>query len=75
MSDITSTVNLKVTAMSCGGCVKTVTDALQNVKGVAEAKVDLDSGTAEVKVSGAAVDPSKMILAVKLAGFEAEVTD
>jgi len=72
MSDTTTVINLKITGMTCGGCVKTVTNALQGVKGVTEANVDLDSGTAEVKAE-AGVNPDEMILAVKMAGYDAEV--
>lgn len=75
MSDTTTVINLKVTGMTCGGCVKTVKSALEGVKGVTEAKVDLDSGTAVVKTNGAAVDPKEMILAVKLAGYDAQEID
>jgi copper chaperone CopZ len=75
MSDTATIINLKITGMSCDNCAKTVKGALEGVKGVTEAKVDLDSGTAEVKVNGAAVDPKEMILAVKLAGYGAQVVD
>ncbi len=72
MSDTTTIITLKVTGMTCGGCVKTVTNALQSVDGVTEARVDLDSGMAEVKAEAGA-DPNAMVLAVKLAGYSAEV--
>ncbi len=72
MSDTTTVINLKITGMTCGGCVKTVTNALQGVKGVVEATVDLDTGSAEVKADTSA-DTNEMVLAVKLAGYGAEV--
>jgi copper chaperone len=72
MSDTTTIITLKVTGMTCGGCVKTVKSALEGAKGVTEAKVDLESGTAEVKANSAA-DPNEMTLAVKLAGYDAQV--
>ncbi len=75
MSDTTTMITLKVTGMTCGGCVKTVKSTLESMDGVAEATVDLDSGTAEVKVNGAAVDPNEMILAINLAGYDARVID
>ncbi|HEX8551562.1 MAG TPA: cation transporter [Abditibacteriaceae bacterium] len=40
---------LKVDGMSCGKCVEFVTKALQSVPGVEVARVDLESGRAEVE--------------------------
>lgn len=40
---------LKVEGMTCGHCVAAVKKALESVPGVAEARVDLDAGTAEVR--------------------------
>jgi copper chaperone CopZ len=42
-------VTLKVEGMSCGHCVGRVQKALDAALGVIEAKVDLDSGTAEIR--------------------------
>ena len=73
MSETSTVTTLKVTGMTCNGCVQAVKSALESMNGVVEAKVDLDSGTAEVKVNGAKVDPREMIMAVKLAGYDARV--
>lgn len=43
------TVELKVQGMTCGGCVKHVTKALQSVPGVTQVDVDLASGRARVQ--------------------------
>ena len=40
---------LKVEGMSCGHCVGRVQKALDGAPGVIEAKVDLASGTAEIR--------------------------
>jgi len=45
-----STIDLEVQGMSCGSCVKHVTQALQTVAGVSGVEVDLQSG--HVRVSG-----------------------
>lgn len=42
------TTKLKISGMTCGNCVKHVTQALQAVPGVERVSVDLESGTAEV---------------------------
>ena len=63
-------LNLKITGMTCGHCVRTVTGALKGVRGVKAAEVDLHSGIA--KVEGAA-DPEALIAAVAEEGYKAEV--
>ena len=45
-----STIELNVEGMSCGSCVKHVTEALNTVEGVT--KVDVDLQAARVRVSG-----------------------
>jgi len=42
------TIELNVQGMTCGGCVKHVTKALQSVPGVNQVSVDLASGRARV---------------------------
>lgn len=42
------TIELNVQGMTCGGCVKHVTKALQSVPGVNQVSVDLTSGRARV---------------------------
>ncbi|MGH8258667.1 MAG: heavy-metal-associated domain-containing protein [Steroidobacteraceae bacterium] len=62
----TATVALAVSGMTCGGCAATVTRVLSRVPGVAEARVDLASGSATV--IGTA-DPAVLIRAIDDAGF------
>lgn len=45
-----NTIDLAVQGMSCGSCVKHVTQALQTVAGVSHVEVDLPTG--HVRVSG-----------------------
>ena len=64
------TVNLKITGMTCGGCVRGVTGALKGVPGVKAVEVDLRAGTAHVE---GAADPAALIAAVEEEGYKAEV--
>jgi len=64
---------LKVSGMTCGGCVATVKKALEAIAGVDEAVVDLQAGTAEVTVGDDDITPDQLVMAVKLAGFDARV--
>jgi copper chaperone CopZ len=65
------TTRLKVTGMSCGGCVSAVTSALQEVAGVQDVKVDLASGAATVQ-HDANTQTATLVEAVTDAGFEAQ---
>ncbi len=51
-----NTIDLEVQGMSCGSCVKHVTQALQTVTGVSHVEVDLPTG--HVRVSGEFVQGS-----------------
>jgi copper chaperone len=65
------TTVLKVTGMSCGGCVKSVTKVLTELPGVAKAEVTLTPGAATVDFDPAQVDRAAMAQAIADAGFEA----
>jgi len=64
------TTILKVTGMSCGGCVKTVTKVLQELPGVDQAEVSLERGEAVVGFDGSKVTRQDMQRAIDAAGFE-----
>lgn len=65
------TITLKVNGMSCGGCVKSVTNVLQGLPGVAKAEVTLQPGEARVEFDPARVTRDQMAAAIAEAGFEA----
>lgn len=60
-------LNYKVPEMSCGHCVKTITEAITGVDPSATVKSDLDKG--EIRVESRA-DASKIGTAIKEAGYE-----
>jgi copper chaperone len=62
---------LKVEGMSCGHCVRTVTNALESVNGVVEARVDLASGRADVDYNEAAASAAQLVGAVVEEGYGA----
>jgi copper chaperone len=62
-------MNIKITGMTCGHCVKAVTEALAKVPGVKEVKdVSLKDGIARVEGTP---DPQQLIAAVKEEGYAA----
>lgn len=63
-------LELQVRDMTCGNCVKHVSEALERQPGVERALVDLDSGRAVV--SGNA-DPDRLIAALEEEGYPAEL--
>lgn len=60
-------MKLKVSGMTCGGCAKSVTRAVEALPSVERALVDLKAG--EVTVEGAA-DERAVRQAIEDAGFE-----
>jgi len=63
---------LKVTGMSCGHCVKAVTQALESVDGVRQADVDLGAGQATVEYDEALTSPMLLANAVTEEGYATE---
>ena len=66
-------VQLSVTGMTCGSCVRHVSDALRSVPGVAQATVDLEAGRAVVSYDPANATSDQLLKAVTGAGYGAEV--
>jgi copper chaperone len=67
-----STIDLEVQGMSCGSCVKHVTQALQTLPGVSGVEVDLPSG--HVRVSGDfPLGSDSAIAALSSAGYPAQL--
>lgn len=62
---------ININGMTCGNCVKHVEKALRSVPGVLEAKVNLDSKSAQVtKVNGGSLDESVLKNAVEKIGYK-----
>ena len=65
-----TTVKLKVEGMTCGGCVASVTRVVNAVPGVADARVRLDAGSAEVDFDPERTDEAAIRSAIEGAGYE-----
>ncbi len=65
---------LKVTGMSCGGCVNNVTQALQAVNGVDDVQVSLSAGEATVQYDERLTSAEQLKSAVSGAGYGADAT-
>ena len=62
---------LKIDGMTCGGCVRSVTNALQAAPGVSKVEVQLDGGLARVDYDPAVTSPTVLVELVDDIGFEA----
>lgn len=66
-----ATVQFKISGMTCGGCVRSVTKKLTSLDGVRSAHVDLEPGGATIDYDETRANPAGFIAAVKQIGFEA----
>lgn len=65
------TAVLKVNGMTCGGCVRSVTNVLKALPGVADAEVSLEKSEAKVTFDPARAKPGALRKAIEDAGYEA----
>ena len=66
---------LKITGMTCGGCVNSVAKALKAVAGVSDAKVSLSDGEASVQFDERMTSPERLKSAVLQAGYGVTAPD
>jgi copper chaperone len=65
------TATIRIDGMSCGGCVGSVTRALQRVEGVDTVDVTLAPQVASVTFDPAKVELPALVAAIRDAGYEA----
>jgi len=65
------TTTIKVSGMSCGGCVKSVTGVLTALDGVVKAEVSLEQKQAVVDFDAAKVTRDQLKAVIEDAGFDA----
>jgi copper chaperone len=63
-------VTLEVRGMTCQGCVASVTRVLKSLPGVADAKVDLARGRADVDFDASRTDTAALKGAIEDAGYD-----
>lgn len=64
------TVTLGITGMTCGGCVRSVSNVLKALDGVAKAEVSLERNNAVVDFDPTKVGIDQLRRSVAEAGFE-----
>lgn len=70
-----TTTTLKVTGMTCGHCVRSVSEAIGSLEGVQSADVQLERGLATVVYDETKVSPRDLVGAVLEEGYTAEETE
>ena len=63
-------IEMRVSGMTCGGCVKSVQNALTSREGVVEARADLASGMVTIDFDPSRIQPPELERAITDAGFE-----
>lgn len=66
---------LKVTGMTCGGCISNVTKALKAINGVGDVKVSLAAGEATVQFNERLTSLEQFKSAVQHAGYGVDGTE
>jgi len=63
-------VEIKVSGMTCGGCERSVQNALTSRKGVSAAKADRNAGVVAVEFDSAQIQRPALEKAIAEAGFK-----
>lgn len=66
---------LKITGMTCGGCIGNVTKALKAINGVGDVTVSLAAGKATVQFDERLASPEQFKSAVQRAGYGVDAAD
>ncbi|MDR2688983.1 MAG: heavy-metal-associated domain-containing protein [Azoarcus sp.] len=63
-------IRIRIEGMSCGGCARNVTRALEALPGVDTALVSLENATATIQYDPAHINADAIIRAVEATGFD-----
>jgi copper chaperone len=63
-------IELKVDGMTCGGCVKSIQNALNEREGISNATADLESKSVKVEFDAAVIQEAAIKDAIEAAGFD-----
>ena len=63
-------IALNVSGMTCGGCVKSIQNALNGRDGVENATANLEAGTVAIEFNPAVIQQSALEKAIADAGFD-----
>jgi copper ion binding protein len=67
-----SEAKIRIKDMHCANCARTIENAVSKVEGVKNAKADYTKGMAEVEFDPSKTNVSKIMQAIKNAGYETQ---
>jgi len=65
-----ASTTIKVEGMTCGGCVKSIENALNEQTGISKVSADLDAGTVAVDFDTGVIQQAAIEQAIVKAGFD-----
>jgi copper chaperone len=65
-----TTINLKVTGMTCGHCEKAVTQAIRSLDSAAEISIDRDINRVTIQTP---IEPARLIAAISDEGYPTSI--
>ena len=65
-----TTINLKVTGMTCGHCEKAVTQAIRSLDSAAEIGIDRDTNRVTIQTP---IEPARLIAAISDEGYPTSI--
>ena len=65
-----TTINLKVTGMTCGHCEKAVTQAIRSLDSAAEISIDRDTNRVTIQTP---IEPARFIAAISDEGYPTSI--
>lgn len=69
------TIKIKCSEMSCAGCKKKITQSINNLEGVIEVHIDLETKIITVTFDETMTNPDKIAGAITEAGYESELIE
>ena len=75
MASNATVLELAVFGMTCGSCVRHVSEALETLDGVEDAEVSLSRGIARIAYDAESATVEQMIGSIREAGYEARVAE
>lgn len=69
----TKTVKLKITGMTCAGCLNHISSALKKASGVIEQSVQYPGDVATIQFDTTKTNPKKLIKAIEKVSYKAKI--
>ena len=68
----TMTIRFNIPGMTCGGCARSITKAIQGIDTAATVETDISERRVSVETGADSADSAALIAAIREAGYEAQ---